>query len=69
MFNILAPVTVTDYISFGFTKGFGKRYELNFAYTHAFNKKVSGTNPDTGPQTGFLEMDQNEVEISWSRKF
>jgi long-chain fatty acid transport protein len=69
LFNILAPATVTDHFSFGFTKGFGKRYELNLAYTHAFNEKVSGTNPNTGPQTGFLEMDQNEVEVSWSRKF
>ncbi len=69
LFNILAPATVTDHISFGFTKGFGKRYELNLAYTHAINEKVSGTNPNTGTQTGFLEMDQNEVEISLSRKF
>ena len=69
LFNILAPATVTDHIAFGFTKSFGERNELNFAYTHAFNNKVSGTNPNTGTQTGFLEMDQNEFEISWSRKF
>lgn len=69
LFNILAPATVTDHIAFGVTKSFGERDEINFAYTHAFNEKVSGTSPNTGTQTGFLEMDQNEFEISWSRKF
>ncbi|MEN8129691.1 MAG: outer membrane protein transport protein [Pseudomonadota bacterium] len=69
LFNILAPATVTEHISFGLTKRFGERNELNLAFTHAFNEKVSGTNPNTGPQTGFLEMDQNELEISWSRLY
>lgn len=69
LFNILAPATVSEHITFGLTKSFGERNEINFAYTHAFNEKVPGTNPNTGSQTGFLEMDQNEWELSWSRKF
>jgi long-chain fatty acid transport protein len=69
LFNILAPATVKQHLSFGFSKSIGKYTEINFAYTHAFNEKVRGDNPNTGPQTGFLEMDQNEIEISWSRKY
>lgn len=69
LFNILAPATVTEHLTVGFTKTFGQNNELSFAYIHAFNEKVSGTNPNTGPQTGFLEMEQNEFELSWGRKF
>lgn len=69
LFNILAPATVTEHLSFGLSKRFGEYNELNLAFTHAFNQKVSGTNPNTGSQTGFLEMDQNDFEISLSRLF
>jgi long-chain fatty acid transport protein len=36
---------------------------------YAPNEKVSGTNPNTGSQTGSIEMEQFEIEMSWGVKF
>ncbi len=59
-----------DHASFGFTHRFDKHSELIFSYTHAFNNEIAGQNPlFTGSQTGFVEMDQNEVEIGWGYRF
>lgn len=69
LFNILAPATVTEHITGGFTHQIGKDSEINFSFLYAPREKVSGTNPNTGPQTGFLELEQYEAEISWGRRF
>ncbi|MBF0146751.1 MAG: outer membrane protein transport protein [Magnetococcales bacterium] len=69
LFNVLAPATVTEHLTFGFTRKIDQDSSISFAFSHAFNKKVSGTNPNTPFQTGYLEMDQNELEISWSQMF
>ncbi|NGZ05211.1 MAG: transporter [Magnetococcales bacterium] len=69
LFNILAPATVTDHATVGVTYKLNDRDGINLSGMHAFNKKLHGTNPNTPNQTGYLEMNQNELEISWSRKF
>ena len=70
LFNILAPATVRTHASLGGTYQLDESNNISFAYTHAFNEKVAGQNPTfTGPQTGSVEMDQNELEVSWTRLF
>ncbi|MBF0369415.1 MAG: outer membrane protein transport protein [Magnetococcales bacterium] len=69
LFNILAPATVTEHLTFGFTARLSDDSQLNFAYMHAFEEEIHGTNPNTPFQTGYLEMNQNEIEISWSKRF
>ncbi|MBF0610644.1 MAG: transporter [Magnetococcales bacterium] len=69
LFNILAPATVTDHVTAGLTYKLSDQDGINFAGMHAFSKKIHGSNPNTPNQTGYLEMSQNELEISWSHKF
>jgi len=45
------------------------RDELSISLSHAFNQKVEGSHQFTGTQNGFVEMSQNELEISWGRRF
>ena len=69
LFNILAPATVTKHFSAGFTKLLGKNNELNLAVTYVPNEAVTGTNPNTGPQTGKIEIKQWELEMNWTHRF
>jgi len=69
LFNILAPATVKDHYTFGFSHLLNNNQEISLAATYAANAKIYGKNPNTGPQTGFLEMDQWELELGWSKKF
>ncbi len=69
-FNILAPATVQDHLTAGFSYRLNSSDEISTALTHAFDKRVSGSNPlFTGAQTGYVEMNQTELEVSWSRRF
>lgn len=70
LFNVLAPATVRTHASLGFTYRLSAQDEIHFAYTHAFDTTIRGQNPVfTGNQTGSVQMDQNEFEISWGRRF
>jgi len=70
LFNILAPATIRDHASLGLTYRFNPKNAISVAYTHAFKEKVEGQNTIfTGPQTGYVEMDQDGVEISWNHWF
>jgi len=70
LFNILAPATVRTHASLGMTYRVDKSSNISFAYTRAFNEKIDGANPTfTGPQTGSVEMDQHELEVSWTWLF
>jgi long-chain fatty acid transport protein len=47
-----------------------KSNNLSLAYTRAFNEEIDGKNPTfTGQQTGSVEMDQHELEVSWTWLF
>jgi long-chain fatty acid transport protein len=50
------------------TKIFGDM-ELNVALMYAPVEKMHGANPNIGPQTGSLEMNQFEVEIGFGFVF
>ncbi len=74
VFNILAPAVVEDHFTVGLTRKIGKDHEINFAAMYAPSKSVDGINPfaaigPDGPQDVEIEMDQLEVEVSWSWLF
>ena len=70
LFNVLAPATVRTHASLGMTYRFNEGNSLSLAYTRAFHEKIAGQNPNfTGPQTGSVQMDQHELEMSWAWLF
>jgi len=70
LFNVLAPATVRTHASLGMTYRFNEGNSLSLAYTRAFREKIAGQNPNfTGPQTGSVQMDQHELEMSWAWLF
>jgi len=69
LFNILAPAVVKRHFSFGIGKKLDNGSEINLAFTYMPEEKVYGTNPNTGPQTGHVYMDQWELEIGWAKSF
>ncbi len=71
MFNILAPATVRDHLTFGLTKEVGKTQEFNFAFMYALNEKITGDNPTLlpGEQQISIEMSQIDIQAGWAWKF
>lgn len=69
LFNILAPAVVKRHFAFGIGKKLDNGSEINLAFTYMPEEKVHGTNPNTGPQTGHVYMDQWELEIGWETSF
>jgi long-chain fatty acid transport protein len=71
MFNILAPATIEQHVTFGFTRTFESQNELDFAFMYAFENDVEGPNPMEAPgqQKIKLEMNQWEVSLGYSWKF
>jgi len=69
VFNILAPAVMEEHFTFGLTSKIGKSNEINFAAMYAPKVSVDGTNVFGGGQTVELEMEQFEVELSYSWLF
>jgi len=70
LFNILAPATVRTHASLGMSYRLEGGSTITMAYTRAFEEKIKGQNPNfTGPQTGSVQMDQHEFEVSWAWLF
>ncbi len=69
LFNILAPGVMEEHITFGFTKEMGPNNALSFSALYAPTVEVSGQNPLNPSQKITLEMDQIELELSYSWKF
>ena len=69
VFNILAPAVIEDHLTLGFTYGVSKDSELTVQYMHGFENSVTGANPLNPGQEVTIEMDQNELEVSWGWKF
>jgi long-chain fatty acid transport protein len=75
LFNILAPATVRDRLTFGLTKEVGKTQEFNFAFMYALNESVTGPNAFDPPnefgtgQTIEIEMSQIDIQAGWAWKF
>lgn len=69
LFNTLAPAVIKEHYTFGFGKKLNKKNELNVAFMYAPNEKTHGRNPNTGPQTGLVEIEEWEIEMGWARRF
>ncbi len=69
LFNILAPATIRDHISLGSTYKYSDTNQVNMSLTRAFKEEVEGTSVFTGSQTGSVEMEQWELELSWAHMF
>jgi long-chain fatty acid transport protein len=71
LFNILAPGTVQDHITFGATYVLPNQSELSLSYMHAFEEKVRGANAIPGAFGGGdvnLKMYQNSLGIAYGWK-
>jgi len=69
LFNILAPATPRTHLSLGLTHQSGP-HQVSLAYTRALDNKIGGSNNAlTGPQTGYVQMSQHELELSWGYQF
>ncbi len=69
LFNILAPAVVKEHFTFGFGKQLAGGSEINFSLAYMPENEIYGTNPNTGPQTGSVYMDQWEMELGWATSF
>jgi len=73
MFNILAPATIEDHLTFGFTKALESGNEWSMSFMYAFNNKVSGPATYTNPMTSgnpfdptqTIDIDMNQWEIEF----
>lgn len=70
LFNVLAPAVIKEHWTAGLTWRFNKQNEINVSYMYAPENEVEGQNESlTGPQTGSVWMEQQELEISWGVVF
>ncbi len=69
LLNLLTPAVITEHYTCGFSTFLSENIELSMAFMYAPNNKVQGTNPNTGSQTGYIEMEQYEVEFSLGSSF
>jgi long-chain fatty acid transport protein len=68
-FNILAPATVQDHLTFGATWKMQNGAELSGYYMHAFSKEISAATPLVGfAATSTIKMDQNAIGIAYGWK-
>jgi len=75
LFNILAPATIEDHITFGLTRALPNGNEWSMSFMYALNNKVKGPaspmnpfesgNPFDPTQTVDIDMDQWEIEFAW----
>jgi long-chain fatty acid transport protein len=69
LFNVLAPATIEKHASLGGSYRLDRKRSINFAYTHAFMNTVNGTSAFTGPQTGYVRMQQDMLQIGYTYEF
>jgi len=69
MLNILAPAVIDTHVTFGFTMPIDSGSEFTFAAMHALSNDVSGPTQFDNTQTVKLEMDQFEVQGTYTMKF
>jgi long-chain fatty acid transport protein len=71
LLNILAPGVMEKHVTFGVTRDLGPGRAINLSVMRAVSSGVSGANPLEVPglQTVTLDMDQWDVEVSYSFGF
>jgi long-chain fatty acid transport protein len=68
LFNILAPATIEQHMTLGFTFVPDKQSEWNFAYMHGFEEEVKTSQTAFGVP-GSIKMHQDSFDVSYSYKF
>jgi len=68
LFNILAPATIEQHMTLGFSFVPDKQSEFNFAYMHAFEKEIKSSQTAFGVP-GSIKMHQDSFDVSYSYKF
>jgi long-chain fatty acid transport protein len=75
-FNILAPATVQDHLTFGATWKTSTGGELSVAYAHGFKKTVNGANsippgnpPGFGGGNANISLEENSLGVAYGWKF
>jgi long-chain fatty acid transport protein len=68
LFNILAPATIQQHMTLGFSYVPDKQNEFNFAYMHAFEEEVKSSQTAFGVP-GSIKMHQDSFDVSYSYKF
>ena len=74
LFNILAPATIEDHITVGFTRGLASGNEWSLSFMYAMNNKVKGPATFINPMTSgnpfdptqTVEIDMDQWELEWS---
>lgn len=70
LFNVLAPATVRDHVSVGFSYSLATAWRLSASYTHAFSNTLTGSTPGLMMgQRATLRMAQDEATVSLSYRF
>ena len=69
LFNVLAPATIEDHVSFGLEWKLNDAHALSAGYTYAVENTVEGQSAFTGPQTGHVRMNQHIVDVAYSFRF
>lgn len=69
LFNILAPATVKDHLSFGAGYDITPSWTVGAAYVHAFSSALSGYNQFDPSQTIKLHMAQDEATVGVRYRF
>ncbi len=67
--NILAPAVIDTHITFGFTMPIDSASEFTFSAMHALSNDIGGATQFDNAQTVELEMDQFEVQGTYTMKF
>ncbi len=65
LFNILAPATVEQHITFGFTRQLDNDREYSVSFMYAPSNSVKGKNTFDPTQTLQIEMKQYEIEFGY----
>ncbi|MFV2060615.1 MAG: OmpP1/FadL family transporter [Gammaproteobacteria bacterium] len=66
----LAPAVIEDHLTLGFTGVINPKSEWSMNFVHSFKNSTSGTfNPNFGGGTMTVEMEQNFLELGYSRLF
>ncbi|MBT8420202.1 MAG: outer membrane protein transport protein [Gammaproteobacteria bacterium] len=69
LLNVIAPAVGRDHFSVGMTRQLLNGHEFSVSLTHSPKEIVDGTNPNTGSQTGNLQMEQTELEVTYGWRF
>lgn len=69
LFNILAPAVMETTVTFGFTMPIDSASDFTFAAMYAPSSSVSGSTQFDNTQTVELEMDQFELQGTYTMKF